>query len=196
MEQMPSDVVGRCPVQPISPSSPAPGARPAARGRPQRPGRAAAQDRCLKPCPQPYLVEGRLQQPVLPDQQWARGAHRLLLQQGRALLWLGQRARRVRLLFGAQVKDEGEHSPQHHHNEGQVLGEAEGVSIAGGALCLPIIHPPAVWWIKRGSQKPRESSVQPLLSAVGEISGHCYFAPSGTSLIEPCPTQGREDPRD
>lgn len=49
---------------------------------------------------------------------------------------------------------------------------------------------------KEGFPKPQESSVQPLPSAVGEISGDCYFTPFGTSSAEPCPTQGREDPRD
>lgn len=67
---------------------------------------------------QPYLVEGGLQQPVLPEQQGARG---LLVQQRGALLWLEQHPPWVQLLLGAQVEDEGEHGPQTHHDEGQVL---------------------------------------------------------------------------
>lgn len=70
---------------------------------------------------QPYLVEGGLQQPVLPEQQRAWGLWGLLVQQWGALLRLGQHPCGVRLLLGAQVEDEGEHGPQPHHDEGQVL---------------------------------------------------------------------------
>lgn len=85
---------------------------------------------CVHPCPhlgsrpgqespaQPYLVEGGLQQPILPEQQGLGG---LLVQQPGALLGLRQQPRWVWLLLGAQVEDEREDGPQPHHDEGQVL---------------------------------------------------------------------------